>query len=102
MIFRDFDKFKNLFYRNGKFSLIQTCCLGCILIFVFIAVAGVISPDAPDDNMDDQLSAYDGIADEFKNTDDYQILEFENSICALDSKYDLVLNKTNEKISLIL
>ena len=31
------------------------------------------------------------------NAEDYQILEFENSICAIDSSYELVLNETNEK-----
>lgn len=45
----------------------------------------------------DQLSAYDRIHNEFKNTEDYQILEFENSICAVDSVYDLISNETHEK-----
>ena len=95
----DLDKLKkDLFYRNGKFSLIQTCCLGCVFIFVLVAVIGTIAPDTnTDTNVKDQLSAYDRIPDEFKNTEDYQILEFGNSICAVDSIYDLISNETNEK-----
>lgn len=96
----DLDKLKkDLFYRNGKFSLIQTCCLGCVLIFVLVAVVGTIVPDnnVDVDVKEDQLSAYDRIPEEFKNAEDYQILEFENSICAVNSGYDLVSNETNEK-----
>ena len=95
----DLDKLKkDLFYRNGKFSLIQTCCLGCVFIFLLFAVVGTISPDTDTGtDVEDQMSAYDRIPNEFKNTEDYQILEFKNSICALDSAYDLVSNETHEK-----
>lgn len=94
----DWDKLKkDLFYRNGKFSLIQTCCLGCVFIFVLVAVVGTIAPVTTDGDVNEQLSAYDRIPDEFKNTEDYQILEFENSICAVGTTYDLFSNETNEK-----
>lgn len=94
----DLDKLKkDLFYRNGKFSLSQTCCLGCIFIVILVAVLSPISDTNTNADVNKPLSAYDRIPDEFKDTDEYQILEFENSFCAVDSFYNMVLNETNEK-----
>lgn len=98
----DLDKLKrDLFYKNGEFSLKQTCCLGIIFIFILFAIIGAITPDTNTDtdtnNDDKQMSAYDRMPNEFKDTEKFQILEFENSICAISSSYDLISNKTTEK-----
>lgn len=96
----DYDKLKkDLFYRNEEFSFIKCCCLCCVVLFILFIISAAITPDSDvnDTNVNDQLSAYDRIPYEFKNTEDYQIVDFENSICAVSSKYDLVLNDTHEK-----
>lgn len=79
-----------MFYRNRKFSFLKLCCLCCISICVIVIAAGTIAP------RNATTSSYDKMPNEF-NAEDYQILEFENSICAIDSSYELVLNETNEK-----
>lgn len=66
--------------------------LSCISLCVIAIAAGTIAPGNAADT-----SSYDKMPNEFKNAEDYQILEFENSICAIDSAYNLVLNETNEK-----
>ena len=90
---------KNLFYRNGEFSFIKTCCLCCILIFVLFIIFAGITPDTDvnDSGAKEQLTAYDRMPNEFKNTGEYQIVELENSIFAVEAELCVVLNDTHEK-----
>lgn len=78
---------KDLHYKHqNQFN--QRILLSLVFILISFTLLGIISPN---------YAIADNLPDEFKNTEDYQILEFENSICAVKSDYNLVSNEPNEK-----